>query len=396
MSVMSDAPVFSVGEFLDFINELIGQQDFYVQGEVAEAKALPSGLFFTLKDQETEEVMGCYMSPHAYRGLGLNIEAGMRIKIGGVPSVYKPKGRFSFRAETAEPIGEGSLKKAYEALKKKLAEEGLFGRKRPLPEYIARIGLITSKTGAVIDDFRRNLVQLGLTVYHRDVRVEGAAASEQIVGAIREFDREIAPVDVLVIIRGGGSAEDLQAFNNEPVVRAVFGARASTIVSIGHDRDVPLAQMAADASASTPTAAAMLVNASWDRASTVDQIAQKIRHAGETMLASAHADVGAYTHRMATHLARLAGYGKELDRSLGACLGRVGDGIARARQAVNAAERHIATASPERHLRLGYSIVSDMSGAVIRAATQLRQSQAITTRLAEGSFISEVKEVSSD
>lgn len=388
--------ILTVGEFLDVVNELLGVQDFLVTGEVIGARPHPTGMYFSMKDKDGGGVMDCYMSPYAYRGLGFPIEDGMELKVGGSPSIYKPKGRFSFRVETLEVAGEGALKKAYELLKKKLTDEGIFDRKRPLPEFIRRIGLVTSKTGAVIDDFRRNLAPLGIQVVHADVRVEGAQAVDQIIAAIGAFDRRHEDIDVLVVIRGGGSMEDLQAFNNEHVVRAVFGARVPTIISIGHDRDVPLAQMAADASASTPTATAHTINASWDRLTTIDQKAQQIGYAFESTLTSVRADVGSYTHRLATQLARLMGRGRELEQYLHAALSRVGYSIEQMRQTIQAAERHLIAASPERLLKLGYSIVTDTTGGVVRSISQLRHGQSITTRLSRGTFTAEVKELQSE
>jgi exodeoxyribonuclease VII large subunit len=391
MGITTEQPIFSVSEFLDFANELLGAHDFSVVGEVVEAKDHPTGFYLTLKDPQAEAVLECYASPYVYRAFGVPIERGMMIKVGGAAGVWKKKGRFSFRIQTLELAGEGALKKAYEALKKKLQDEGLFDRKRALPEFITKVGLVTSKTGAVIDDFRRNLAPLGLTIVHCDVRVEGATAADQIIRALTRLN--LTDLDVVAVIRGGGSMEDLAAFNNEHVIRAVFGSRIPTIVSIGHDRDVPLAQLAADASGSTPTAAAHIVNASWDRLRTVEQTAQRIEYAYESALAGTRADMDGHTHRLAAHLGRLAGLGRELEQRLVSALDRVGHGIAHMRQAVQAGERHLAAASPERLLRLGYSIVTDPTGAVIRSAAQLRTGQTVSTRLAKGSFVSEVQKV---
>jgi exodeoxyribonuclease VII large subunit len=395
--VTGENPVFSVSEFLDFVNEVLGARDVSVQGEIVGAKPHPTGFYFSVKDTTGQPaLMDCYLSPHAYRGLGFALEDGMVVRLGGIASIYKAKGRFSFRVETVALAGEGSLKKAYEALKKKLTDEGLFERKRPLPQFVRRVALITSRTGAVIDDFRRNLAHLGLRVTHADVRVEGAQAPGQIRSALEHFNAHAADYDVLVLIRGGGSMEDLQPFNDEYVVRAVFGSRIPTVVSIGHDRDVPLAQMAADASASTPTATAHLINATWDRLLQVPMLWQRITAAYEAMCAAAGADVRASAHRIAVQLARLAGRGREYGHKVQQMLERVGQRIAVIREQLASAERHLAASSPERLLRLGYSIVADESGAVIRSSSQLRHGQAVTTQLARGAFISEVKELQSE
>ncbi len=399
--LFDDAPemppaVFSVGEFLDFINELLGAREYMVQGEVVGARPHPTGIYFSLKDAEGGGLMDCYMSPYAYRGLGIIIEDGMQIKVGGGPSIYKPKGRFSFRVETLEPVGEGSLKKAYEALKRKLSEEGVFERKRELPECIQRVGLITSKTGAVIDDFRKNLARLGMMVYHRDVRVEGSLAAAQVEAACKAFDRGSEAIDVLVIIRGGGSMEDLQAFNTETVVRAVFGSRIPTIVSIGHDRDVPLAQMAADASASTPTATAVLINTSWDCLRQVPTRAEVLVRAMERSLAEQRGSIDIAWHRLDGFLSRVMGAGLRIHEKISSALQRVGQSIQRAGALIDAAERQLTAVSPERQLHLGYSIVTDASGAVIRSVAQVHSGQSVTTRLGAGAFVSDVKEVLSE
>ncbi len=388
--------IFSVGEFLDFINELLGVRNFFVQGEVVSARPHPTGMYFSLKDAEGGGVMDCYMSPFAYRGLGVIIEDGMQVKVGGAPSIYKAKGRFSFRVETLEPVGEGSLKKAYEALKLKLADEGVFARKRPLPQFISRVGLITSKTGAVIDDFRKNLACLGMTVYYRDVRVEGAVAVTQVVNALQAFQKGNEEIDVIVLIRGGGSMEDLQAFNNELVVRAVFGSKVPTIVSIGHDRDVPLAQMAADASASTPTATAVLINASWERLRTVAEQAHAISFAMENVLQGYRSRLDTAWHRLDGFLQRVLNAGQRLQERMRVFVERIGQTIEYISQAVTNAERTLAAVNPERQLRLGYSIITDADGSVIRDIRQIRLGQTVTTRLAKGAFTSDVKELQSE
>lgn len=388
---------FSVSEFLDVTNELLGARDVVVQGEVVGAKSHPTGFYFSLKDTTAPALMDCYMSPYAYRGSGLTLEDGMLVRVGGIASVYKPKGRFSFRVETLQLAGEGSLKKAYEALKKKLSEGGLFERKRPLPEFVTRIGLITSRTGAVIDDFRTNLARLGMRVLHYDVRVEGAQAVGQIRQALEWFNAHADRIDVLVLIRGGGSLEDLQPFNDEWVVRGVFGSRVPTIVSIGHDRDVPLAQMAADASGSTPTATAHIINDTWSPLTQrLPRIAQQLAYAYDGALTGVRADVDALQQRCAVHAGRIVNHGRLLEQRLRHGCERIGARIAQLKETITNYARHMDAASPERLLRLGYSIVTDDVGAVVRGVGQLRHGQVVHTRLASGTFAAEVKELRSE
>lgn len=385
----------SVGEFLDVVNMLLSTEDVFVQGEVTGAHLHPTGMYFSLKDEEGDGVMDCYMSPTLYRNIGILLEDGMLVRAGGIASVYKRKGRFSFRVAELELAGEGSLKKAYDALKKKLSEEGLFDRKRPLPEFARRIGLITSKTSAAIGDFKKNLVSLDLKVRYRDVRVEGAQATPQVRAALEWFNEHAADFDVIVMVRGGGSLEDLQAFNDEHVVRAVFSSRVPTLVSIGHERDVPLAQMAADASASTPTGAAQAVNETWERLSELRQTEQRLIYAYESVLAGTRADIASGAHRLGTFLARLSSGADRLSERLHRGLSVVGHRIERMKEAVSGYERQLAGVSPEHLLKLGYSIVTDETGGIIRSVKQLRAGQTVVTRLAKGSFAGTVKEVSS-
>jgi exodeoxyribonuclease VII large subunit len=342
----------SVSEFLDLTNELLGQQEFIVQGEVTGAKPHPTGFYFSLRDPEANALMDCYLNPYTYRNSGIRLEDGMVVKVGGLASVYKPKGRFSFRIETVEAAGEGSLKKAYETLKRQLAAEGLFERKRPLPEFLSHIGLITSRTGAVIQDFRNNLLPLGLHVLQCDSRVEGASAPGQLLDALAWFNGHADRVGSLVIVRGGGSLEDLQAFNDERVVRGIFASRVPTVVAIGHAPDVPLAQMVADAVADTPTAAAYLINDTWSPLTTdVPALASRLSYAFRAALDS--------------------------------CTARV-----------DSLSRHLEASDPERLLRLGYSIVTDRRGTVIRSACQVSVGESVQARIAEGRFTALVEKVS--
>jgi exodeoxyribonuclease VII large subunit len=376
--------IFTVSGFLDFVSQMLHIPDLYVQGEVTGWKTHPTGVYFSLKDKEDGAVLDCYMNPYIYRGLGMTVEDGMEVKIGGMPSIYKPKGRFSFKVESLALVGEGSLKKAYELLKKKLEDEGLFDRKREIPEFIHTIGVITSKTGAVIDDFRKNLEKRGYAVALRDVRVEGAQAVGGILSAIKWFNKNRPQTDILVLMRGGGSLEDLQAFNNELVVREIFGSKIPTICAIGHDRDVPIAQMVSDFAPSTPTAAAMAINGTWEQLRSIDKTAQRLEYAFASVLTEVRNDTSRYAHQLMMQVSRVVGRGRELAQSLASCLDRVGHGIARIKEAVSAAERHLAMADPERNLKLGYSILSDSAGKIIKTIGQVGKGQEITAKVHGG------------
>ncbi len=252
--------VLTVSQFLGALNETMAFAfpEVVIQGEVSSYKVNQGKwVFFDIKD--TESTLGCFMTLYQ---LKTPLEDGMQVRVVGTPKLTK-WGKFSFTVKRVELAGEGALKRAFLLLQKKLGDEGLFSaeRKRPLPTYPKKIGLIASQQSAAYADFVKIINQRwgGLDIKLIDVQVQGVAAPEQIVGAIRQYNESAEPVDVLVIIRGGGSLEDLQAFNTEDVARAVAGSRIPTIVGVGHEVDVSLADMAADVRAATPTDAARIV-----------------------------------------------------------------------------------------------------------------------------------------
>jgi exodeoxyribonuclease VII large subunit len=190
------------------------------------------------------------------------LEDGLKLRVLGYPKLH-PQYGFSVSFEQIQPVGEGSIKKASDLLRTKLEAEGLFAaeRKRSLPEIPVRIGLITAAASAAAVDFIKILNERwgGVEILLVDVLVQGQDAPAAIVAALKHFEQASPLIDVLVITRGGGSAEDLAAFNDERVVRAVAGSRTPTLVAIGHEVDISLAELAADVRASTPTNAAQLV-----------------------------------------------------------------------------------------------------------------------------------------
>ncbi len=390
--IKGEKRIWRVGEFLDHWNDVFKAETFTVEGEVSDAHEHPTGLYFTLKDSEDGGVMDCYMNPYLYRRLGFALEAGLVVQATGVPNIYKQKGRFSFRAETLVLSGEGSLRQAYELLKKKLEAEGLFARKRPLPEFISRIGVITSRTGAVIDDFRKNLKPLGLELFFKDVRVEGASAPAQIIAALEAMNRVAPDLDAIVLIRGGGSLEDLQPFNNESVARAVFASRVPVIAGIGHDRDVPITSLVADRETSTPSIAALVVNSSWDRVlADLPVLAGELFARFDGLMAGVKATVALSAEKMVGRLGGLVSRYEVIARTIRDAFTA---SLENALQRVSAAEKSLALADPARNLRLGYSLVFGPSGRVVRDARELKAGENIRTRMHKGEVRSRVENIS--
>ncbi len=259
--------IFSVSEYLGILQETIAPLSGSVSGEIGQITIRGKAVYFTLRDMKDGSVLSCLIWLSTYSMLSLDLKEGTEVLVIGQPEIYKPMGRLTFKAQVIELVGEGELKKAYDKLKAKLEAEGVFAeaRKKSLPAFPLKIGVITSREGAVIHDFLNNLGQYGFQTELVNSRVEGSRAVEEIISSIRTFKNR--DIDVLVIIRGGGSLESFIAFNNEAVIREILDLPFPVIVGLGHDKDVPLLSFAADMMTSTPTAITALLNEPWMSAS---------------------------------------------------------------------------------------------------------------------------------
>ena len=231
----------------------------YLTGQVSNFRKRPTHQYFSLKDDRA--VIQATIWSGIYQKLGFDLEEGMKINVIGRVQVYEPSGSYSIIIEKAEPDGVGALAIQFEQLKKKLSEEGLFQErfKQAIPQFAKRIGVVTSRSGAVIQDIITTVSRRfpGVEIVLYPTKVQGEGAAEEIARNIaRANGRE--DLDVLIIGRGGGSIEDLWAFNEEIVVRSIFESRLPIISSVGHETDVTLADFVADKRAATPTAAAEL------------------------------------------------------------------------------------------------------------------------------------------
>jgi exodeoxyribonuclease VII large subunit len=255
--------VFTVGELTAQIRDLLAKRftDISVHGEISNCREAQSGHFyFTLKDDRAQ--VRCVLFKQQTRGLKFRPEDGLQVTVRGSISVYDARGEYQIYVESLEPVGLGALQLAFEQLKRRLEAEGLFdaARKKPLPILPSRIGLITSPTGAAVRDVVRILTRrfpnVHLTLY--PVRVQGEGSAEEILEALRHFHKSRS-VDVILLVRGGGSIEDLWSFNEEKVVRAIAALAIPLICGVGHETDFTIADFVADVRASTPSAAAELV-----------------------------------------------------------------------------------------------------------------------------------------
>ena len=259
MPIAGEMPRMTPTDFIAVLNQTLeyAYSNVTIVGEVASFKVSQGKwVFFDIKDDESS--LPCFMTLWSMRQ---PIEDGMKVVVRGVPKMTK-WGKFSLTVNAVQPVGEGSLKKAYEILKKKLADEGLFdpARKRKVPQYLDKIGVISSTGAAGYADFIKiiNARWGGMKVLTANTQVQGMDAPDQIIRALKYFN-ERTDVQVIAILRGGGSADDLSCFNDEQLVRAVAASKIPVIVGVGHEVDESLCDLAADIRASTPSNAAEML-----------------------------------------------------------------------------------------------------------------------------------------
>ena len=440
MNKESKKDFISINEYLNTVNLELAKHQSRIIGEVTEVQMYPgrSYLFFKIKnkDEENPAILTCIMWKRDYDISGLVLEVGLEIIISGTSSVHKPTGRFSFNAKTAELVGEGALKIAYEKLKAKLQKEGLFdeARKKPIPLYPNKIGLITSKDGAVITDFFTNIGKFGYKISFIDSRVEGQLATEELLNSIRTFRNK--DIEVLVIIRGGGSMESFLPFNNEVLVREVASFPVPVLVGIGHEKDVSLLALASDMMVSTPTAVANTLNESWEQAKAIIPLSEqkifskfqssiqenkdyfrdsldKIKNAFQKIfndfsMAQESLKIGfkSIKDRMAEIDRRINGalipVYRKMNFSILSIRNNIFDSIikeisegfvvakSKIEESLTSYQKQLNSNDPKRQLRLGYSIVMK-NGRILKATGQIQKGDIVNVGLSEGSFDSEVK-----
>jgi len=407
--------IFSVSEYIDNLNAGLKNYSAKIIGEISSVNLGPTGhVYFYLKDDKDQSILKCMIYKSKYDLYGVEIKDGVKIIAFGSPNIHKQYG-FSFVAETIEYAGEGILKKEYEKLKKKLTEEGLLEviRKRPLPEYPQKIGIITALKGAVVADFSNNLEKFGFRVKMIDSRVEGQIAVNDLLLSIKTFKKE--DIEVLVIMRGGGSLESLIAFNNEKLVREVASFPVPVIAAIGHHKDVPLVALVADVSVSTPTAAANTLNESWKQATLfLERYERNVVDNYEAVLVSARDFINQATETIREYCDSIFNRYKEIENGLKISLRNFQNALLNVKinlrssitksfsgfkailfrviKQLEYAERVVNSHNPERQLMLGYSIAK-CDGKIIRWVKDIRVGKDIDLRVIDGTIISEVKNI---
>jgi exodeoxyribonuclease VII large subunit len=423
-----------------------GYTDVWVEGEISNFRPSESGhLYFTLKDGDAQ--LRIVMFRSQARLLRFRPESGMQVVARGRVTIYDVRGELQLSAEFLEPVGAGALQLAFEQLKARLAQEGLFDatRRKPIPPLPRRIGIVTSPRGAALQDMLNILARrhenAGILIY--PAQVQGETAAAEVIAGIRYFNRAKS-VDVIIVARGGGSLEDLAAFNDEGLARTIAASTLPVISAVGHETDFTIADFVADLRAPTPSAAAELVIESkhqlaehlahlqqrLDRATRyrllmsrtrlqelaqhgafarirdlMGQRAQRLDDVAHRLAANYRALMHDYHRRLDVAAARVRHF--DFRRSLAVNRGRL-EGVSesmarafRARLTSHAAQMEKLAAqlnalSPVKILERGYALVFDTKGALVKDAGRLTAGAEITARVAHGSFTAEVKSTKGD
>ncbi len=391
--------IFSVGQINRYVKNMFTQdfilQKIYVKGEVSNCKYHTSGhIYFSLKDETG--VLSCVMFAGHRRGLAFRMKDGDRVVVGGAVDVYERDGRYQLYAKEISLEGAGALYERFLALKTELEEMGMFAQeyKQPIPAFIHRLGVVTAPTGAAVQDIRnislRRDPYLQIILYPALVQGEGAADS--IVRGIHMLDQ--ADVDVIIVGRGGGSIEDLWAFNEEKVARAIFECRTPVISAVGHETDFTIADFVADLRAPTPSAAAELAVADFRQIlQNIDGLRDRMQKAMQRRTELGRAQLMQYQTRfqylnpeakLRDNRQRLADLDELLRRAMK-------NHIAEERHTLGIYLERYRGLSPLYKLNQGYSFVSDRAGNGIISTEQVHSGDLLEISVTDGVIEAEVR-----
>lgn len=370
-----------------------------VIGEISNLKFHSSGhVYFSLKD-ETSKV-NCFLAASNLERITCPMEEGMEIIASGYISVYERGGYYSLNIRDIEVNGEGQLAIQYEKLKAKLEKEGLFSaeHKKPLPEFPAKIAVVTSETGAAVRDIIRTIKNkndyVDILVY--PVLVQGPAAAQDIANALKDINAHYKDIDVIITGRGGGSMEELWAFNEEIVARSIFASEIPVISAVGHETDFTISDFTADFRAATPTAAAEM--AVPDTGELREYLRSKKEELASSLIAQidlrknrlSALDPNAFSKGIAT---RIAYEQMNADRIIESMADSLKNRIASGRDRIELLKALLEAADPKAILARGYSVVTDEKGSVISRADKLKVGQNVTIETGSGSARAEITSI---
>jgi len=381
----------------------------WVEGEISNFKDHSSGhWYFTLKDQNAQLRAKCFRSTNTR--IRFRPANGLHVRARGKLSVYPPRGEYELVVDALDPVGAGALRIAFEQLRDRLQAEGLFAKelKRPLPVFPRRVGIVTSPTGAAIRDIVNVISRRTRTVHvlFSPARVQGDLAGPDIARAIRFINqfheralqegREADAVDVLIVGRGGGSTEDLWAFNTEEVARAIRKSAIPVISAVGHETDFTIADFAADFRAATPSAAAEIVAAREDQiCSALDHLSRQLVRLTRFQIVNLRARVQeqALSQAFDEVKSQFATARARFDAASTACSAVMDAKLQEGRERLGLAAASLDALSPLGVLQRGYAIAQDASGRLLRDASAVAQGDAVSVRLAKGKLNARVETI---
>ncbi len=363
-----------------------------VEGEISNFVAHSSGhLYFSLKDAESQ--LRCVMFRRAARGLSFMPKDGMLCVATGAIDVYERSGQYQLIVERLEAAGEGALQIAFERLKRRLAEEGLFDpeRKQKLPQFPQTIGIVTSDSGAALRDMVRVLRRRWppIRIILRPAMVQGEGAAEDIARAIGEFETAEERVDLLIVGRGGGSLEDLWAFNEEIVARAISACSIPVVSAVGHEVDFTISDMVADLRAPTPSAAAELVVPDYREVlASAGLLVGRCESALRSKLERLKLRLSALekSHAMQSPLERVRQSAQRADELLARIARSVGSLHRLLGERVSRLAERIEALGPQGVLRRGYALVLDRAGRPVRSVKGRRVGEQLSVALSDGAL----------
>jgi len=381
----------------------------WVEGEISNFKDHSSGhWYFTLKDQNAQLRAKCFRSTNTR--IRFRPANGLHVRARGRLSVYAPRGEYELVVDALDPVGAGALQIAFEQLRDRLQAEGLFAKelKRPLPVFPRRVGIVTSPTGAAIKDILNVISRRTRTVHvlFSPAKVQGDSAGPSIARAIQLINqhheralregRTADLVDVLIVGRGGGSTEDLWAFNQEEVARAIRKSIIPVISAVGHETDFTIADFVADMRAPTPSAAAELVAAHEDQlCSALDQLGRQMNRLMRFRIVDLRSRVQeqALSHAFDEVKSQLRNARRRFDLASSACSGAMETSVQEARERLGLAAASLDALSPLAVLQRGYAIAQDATGKPLRDAATVNAGDHVAVRLAKGKLNTRVERV---
>ncbi|HEX9750749.1 MAG TPA: exodeoxyribonuclease VII large subunit [candidate division Zixibacteria bacterium] len=384
--------VYSISEITEIVKRLLEQsfESVWVEGEISNYTHHSSGhRYFTLKDDKAS--LKCVIWRQTGRSLDFDPAAGLHVRALGRFSVYPPHGAYQLVVTRLVKVGIGALEIAFQKLKEKLQREGLFEpeRKRPIPPFPRVVGIVTSPTGAAIADMLKTITARfpGLHVVLCPARVQGDGAAAEIVAAIGTLNGR-TDIDVIIVGRGGGSLEDLWAFNEEPVARAIAASRLPVISAVGHEVDFTIADFVADHRAATPTAAAQLVTEHWVAARDVlPEMIRRMRRAARHTVEFRRREIARLksSHALQRPGDLLAQWSQRLDLATETATRQMRQRLRRHLELMQGLNGRLTALSPEAVLRRGYSITRRVGRAdALRDAAVVSDGDELETRLSRG------------